>query len=515
MRGWLVDLFWMLLLAMCVPVAAGAELNVVRLEVDGGSAYGSGVVLAGQKIATVRHVVRGAAKVTVQIGGKEYSLRPSAITAKHDGAAILEGDLPVMPGVEIAGGPPQVGAELVMHGYGSRGRLESYAGTVLGGVSAGRGASTYLGNVVDAKRVVSGDSGGPAIDANGDVAGLVMLGSEEDVVLCSWADLSETASRAGLQTSGRRPDRNVITFYTSPMCGACNDVKRDIDLGVYRGTVFDVVDVTRMRGRVPVESTPAFSYGIHRYEPQAYNSGQLKKWLQMVLSSAGSSGEYLPTDPVASSPAAKPAIESIDWTGVRFGVLVSHSSPDFMARLRAPVQRALDIASGNQVPVEVFREGQSSRFGGIRSALGVNHSFAVYPFMTLDKVADVGLVKGLVLKKLEAAFDGRLNGETNELMPDLIFRRTSANDWQRVTQAMGEHSIRSGVPPPEAGVRVGSQQTNHQRSWAESIVAFVVGVLGMMKTVRSVRGFYSQQAEKLLEENQPADFFDDGKAGVE
>jgi hypothetical protein len=200
---------------------------------------------------------------------------------------------------------------------------------------------------------------------------------------------------------------------------------------------------------------------------------------------------------------SEPAVD-IDWSGVRFGVLVTDGAPVTVGMLRGPTQSLLDIASGGQCRLEVIHESSDPRrFQAVCDALEIEPYTVfkdIYPFMTIDKVANVNLVRSIVLKKIETALDEKIHGEEVALVPDMIFRRVSEQRWQRVVMAL---DVQDDSPAPrmkpvekdeEPEVEEPEKETSHK------VVAALLGGLITMKIVRTVRGVWGHQKEVLLDQ---------------
>jgi hypothetical protein len=206
--------------------------------------------------------------------------------------------------------------------------------------------------------------------------------------------------------------------------------------------------------------------------------------------------------PAAGDASSKQPLVDIDWTGVRFGVLVSNQAPTSLHYLSGVVQKLLDALSGGQCVMEAIDEKtQPRRFSACCAALQVD-AFEVYPFMTIDKVADVNFVRGLILKKMEAAVDEKIHAEEHAIVPDMIFRRVSHNKWARVIDAM---NVVDAVDPafvdvrPQPTKRIEEEDPIEEKQ-SHSVIAFLFAALVVAKVIRVARHLWKGSQDKLLDQ---------------
>jgi putative serine protease PepD len=171
--------------ALDVPaVLATIEPSVVTISADvdedgvAGRAVGTGVVLtADGEILTNAHVVEGATEVRVRFMG-ETEPRPAVVLAADPGndLALLRVDIDgLVPAVFAEPGSLQVGEEVVAVGYAlgldggpsvTRGIISALDRTLLGDDGA------LDGLVQTDAAISSGNSGGPLVNARGEVVGI-------------------------------------------------------------------------------------------------------------------------------------------------------------------------------------------------------------------------------------------------------------------------------------------------------------------------------------------------------
>ena len=167
--------------APSTPAASSASAAVVRLTGTAAQCSqvqsGSGVAVAPDRVLTNAHVVLGVDAPTVTDRARGvHAARVVHLDTAHDLAvlAVDDADLPVMPvGAELTGG-----ASASVLGYPDGGPLASTPATVqaVGEVPLGdvlTGAASMVDVYTLAADIRHGYSGGPVVDAAGNLAGLV------------------------------------------------------------------------------------------------------------------------------------------------------------------------------------------------------------------------------------------------------------------------------------------------------------------------------------------------------
>ena len=160
------------------PVIAAASLSVAKVggtSCSGGEPIGSAFVAGEDLVVTAAHVVAGARTVELRFPGREPLAAEVVVVDPTDDTAILRvgGDLP--PALALAAAPIAAGQPVVVVGYPL---AEQEVRTTLARVTALDGTVVLDGHtlqdlvVIDAQ-VRTGSSGGPVVDATGQVHGLV------------------------------------------------------------------------------------------------------------------------------------------------------------------------------------------------------------------------------------------------------------------------------------------------------------------------------------------------------
>jgi serine protease Do len=175
-------------------LVAGVASGVVRIETTACTegSVGSGFLISPELVATVAHVVAGAHKIVLTVGGDAV---PGTVVGVDQASelALVRADRPFSGHVfTLATRPPQIGSEVVGLGYPLGGGLSLVHGivsaldrsmTVDPGTASAAGASSAVGARPSPSTVAhllqvdglftSGDSGGPLVAGDGSVVGLV------------------------------------------------------------------------------------------------------------------------------------------------------------------------------------------------------------------------------------------------------------------------------------------------------------------------------------------------------
>lgn len=320
--------------------------------------------------------------------------------------------------------------------------------------------------------------------------------------------------------------QHVVTVYTADNCGPCMQFEQQLNAGQFKrlNVRWQKYNVSRNPPPPDFSAAPSFRVDdgpiilVNPYSGQEVfnqiwdriylvNQQAQPSKLEMVRPAGGVPAappmSRPNTSPASSSTAAAPAVD-IDWGGVRFGVLVTTNAPVTAGWLRGPTQSLLDIASGGQCVMEVIHEDtQPLRFAAVAAALEVEpYTIGIYPFMAFDRVADVNLVRGLVLKKLEEVVDRKVHGEEFQLVPDMIFRRVSSVKWQRVMDALAVRD--EGVAEQTERPAGTADPVSAEEKQSHSVVGFLLAALLAMKVVRVGRAIWNSSRDQLLDQVESA-----------
>lgn len=143
--------------------AAYAAIARVESDLGGGAkACGSCILVDDMHAVTAAHCVSGST-IDVITGGKRYTANVIAMHLRNDWALIrFFAPLPGVRGVTIRPEPLHIGERVYGYGFGtSAGRFGAVPGT-------------YQGDHITGTLVEQGDSGGPILDWQGRLVGVVM-----------------------------------------------------------------------------------------------------------------------------------------------------------------------------------------------------------------------------------------------------------------------------------------------------------------------------------------------------
>jgi S1-C subfamily serine protease len=170
------------------PVVADTEPSVVKVTARADSCQkrleGSGFVLAEHYIMTNAHVVAGANSVTVEASGNPYAATVVSYDPTVDIAILSVPNLPAGPLV-FANNPAAPGTEGVVMGYPGGGGFIATPARIreeitLNGPDIYRNATINRDVYTVRANVEQGNSGGPLIDLNGQVLGVVFGAAVDD-----------------------------------------------------------------------------------------------------------------------------------------------------------------------------------------------------------------------------------------------------------------------------------------------------------------------------------------------
>lgn len=137
-----------------------------------GLGIGSGFLVDERTLITNRHVVQGATSLSVSTwDGRELSVRADEQASIAD-LAVIHLSSPIAPVADLAGADAQPGASVLIAGYPHGGPADVLAGEILGYTDGAE-----LGNTAKVMQLAvdiqPGNSGGPVVDLDGNVVGVV------------------------------------------------------------------------------------------------------------------------------------------------------------------------------------------------------------------------------------------------------------------------------------------------------------------------------------------------------
>lgn len=170
------------------PVVAATQPSVVKIRAIAPSCQkvleGSGFVLSPDRVMTNAHVVAGANSVTVEASGNPYDATVVSYDPTVDIAILSVPNLPPGP-LAFANAPVKSGAEAIVMGYPGGGGFVATPARIrelieLSGPDIYRNATVNREVYTVRASVEQGNSGGPLIDLNGQVLGVVFGAAVDD-----------------------------------------------------------------------------------------------------------------------------------------------------------------------------------------------------------------------------------------------------------------------------------------------------------------------------------------------
>jgi S1-C subfamily serine protease len=170
------------------PVVEATQPSVVKIRAIAPSCQkvleGSGFVLSPDRVMTNAHVVAGANSVTVEASGNPYDATVVSYDPTVDIAILSVPNLPPGP-LAFANTPVKSGAEAIVMGYPGGGGFVATPARIrelieLSGPDIYRSATVNREVYTIRASVEQGNSGGPLIDLNGQVLGVVFGAAVDD-----------------------------------------------------------------------------------------------------------------------------------------------------------------------------------------------------------------------------------------------------------------------------------------------------------------------------------------------
>ncbi len=170
------------------PVVAATQPSVVKIRAIAPSCQkvleGSGFVLSPDRVMTNAHVVAGANSVTVEASGNPYDATVVSYDPTVDIAILSVPNLPPGP-LAFADTPVTSGTEAIVMGYPGGGGFAATPARIrelieLSGPDIYRNATVNREVYTIRASVEQGNSGGPLIDLNGQVLGVVFGAAVDD-----------------------------------------------------------------------------------------------------------------------------------------------------------------------------------------------------------------------------------------------------------------------------------------------------------------------------------------------
>jgi S1-C subfamily serine protease len=170
------------------PVVAATEPSVLKIRGVAPSCQkvleGTGFVIAPARVMTNAHVVAGSDSVTVDTGGKSYDATVVAFDPKADISILAVPDLPSRP-LAFEDSPAKADTDALVLGYPGGGIFEATPARIreiieLSGPDIYQNATVTREVYTIRGTVQQGNSGGPLIDLDGKVLGVVFGAAVDD-----------------------------------------------------------------------------------------------------------------------------------------------------------------------------------------------------------------------------------------------------------------------------------------------------------------------------------------------
>lgn len=357
-------------------------------------------------------------------------------------------------------------------------------------------------------QVEPGASGGAAVQ-NGKLAGVILHGNFvlKETGIC----LNEELRRGYLTCVAELDSRPTVTLYSGPKCAPCIEASDDIfTYDRYRNIPVRFIKVDIVENRVTdIAFTPTFELFGNRFvcgPDNPYDGNKVAKWISMQLrmkqEAERNDAELTPVPdfvppPVTlkqrTFPPQQPDPSTVDmsaedWSNIKVVALASKAFPEIGILLSGPVSREVRSLSEGNLTLEVVHElSEPNRFRAVENVAGIRGLNApVYFFVLIDSFADVGIVKGLVLKKIEAKVDLALADKLGKTNIEVITRRSEAGLYDSMRRAL---SVQEPVPvvsetptkDPVTGEVVDNDDEYRNRGIAGGGAALVIGLLFRIK----------------------------------
>lgn len=356
-------------------------------------------------------------------------------------------------------------------------------------------------------QVEPGASGGAAVQ-NGKLAGIILHGNfvKRETGIC----VNEELRRGYLTCVAELSGRPTVTMFTGPRCAPCAEAHSDIfDYNRYRNIPVQFVEVDVSQNQLlNVSYTPTFELYGNRFEcgpDNPYDGNKVAKWISLQLrtkkEAERNDAELTPVPDFVPSPVvikqqafgAQPEqlptdLSKEDWSNIKVVALASKTFPEIAVMLSGPVAREVRSLSNGNLTLEVVHEAsEPNRFRAVENVAGIRGLNApVYFFVLIDSFADVGLVKGLVLKKIEESVDSKLADKLGKTSIEVITRRSEAGLYDSMRRAMSVQepapaASDTPVKDPVTGEVVNNDDEYRNRGIAGGGAALVIGLIFRIK----------------------------------
>ena len=224
----------------------------VAPSVVGVGAGGSGVVVAGGRVVTNAHNLRGAGVVVTFPDGRRAEGQATGVDADGD-LAVVSVDTGDAPALALAGGSPRMGeAVLALANPGGRGvRVSAGVVSALDVAFRGPGGRRLHGAIEHTAPLARGSSGGPLVDLEGRVLGIDTHRAGDGFYLAVAAG-NDLASRVDALAEGQAPRRPRLGVALAPPQVA-RRLRRSVGLPARDGLLVHAVEDGGPAARAGIE----------------------------------------------------------------------------------------------------------------------------------------------------------------------------------------------------------------------------------------------------------------------
>jgi len=411
-----------------------ATASTVRIHLPGG--VGSGSILLNREsdtiILTCAHLFRDAAKpyqseveVFHATGANRYPAKVLKGDFEHDVAVLSIQTPQALPVIQISSRKLQRNEDVF--NVGCRLGAEPTAFTM-----EFKGL-TNDGLLMCSRYPAQGRSGGGLFDTQGDLVGICVAADRlaNRGLYVPREPVYNILNRAGVKLTQRRAQHRGI-FYTQSYCAGCEVAKDLLQTDRFRsiGIEWDIRDVATLPQKLRPPWTPAFSLNGQTFMKKEWDADDLHDWMKdTVKQSRAQSSAPLPRE--------SESVIDLPWEGLQFIILVGKEQGDMRRGMSAGVRRLIEHMSGGQATLRVIRNNEAPTiYQAVMDAGQFPYTADLVGVVLVDKVAEVGWIKGKMLAKIENSISERINQDAMVFPIIPVFARSNAGDYGKILVAL-------------------------------------------------------------------------------